>query len=164
MLQERSNEVYITKALARFLKYCRFEPETGCVLWTGGTTHGHGKNDRYGSFWFDGRRWYAHRWAAVFVHRLEVGSLTVGHCCHEVGILEHPNTLCVQHVQPQTLTANVVERNVRWHAARKAEQTREQLQYWALVTKGYEQAPEAADNWIPEYPRFDTPHWMRQGT
>lgn len=43
-------------ALERFAEKCRFDPTTGCVLWTGGTTAGHGNSARYGAFWFEGER------------------------------------------------------------------------------------------------------------
>lgn len=46
-------------ALQRFAEKCAFDPVTGCVMWIGGTTHGHGNNAPYGSFW-DGKRWFAH--------------------------------------------------------------------------------------------------------
>ncbi len=84
-------------ALERFKSKCRFEPETGCVVWVGGQTAGRGHNIPYGSFWADGRRWFAHRWAAKFIHGLEIEGLQVDHCCPNIPL---PNTLCVEHVRP----------------------------------------------------------------
>lgn len=78
-------------ALARFAAKCRFDPVTGCVEWTGGTTSGKGSVCEYGSFWFEGRRWFAHRWAARFIHGLEIDGLDVDHECR--------NRLCQQHLQ-----------------------------------------------------------------
>ena len=56
--------------LERFIAKCRFEPRTGCVRWIGGKTSGRGNTALYGSFWFEGRRWFAHRWAAAYIHGL----------------------------------------------------------------------------------------------
>lgn len=78
-------------ALERFLAKCRYDPCTGCVVWVGGKTRGRGKTSWYGSFWYQGRRWTAHRWAAKFIHGLEIDDLTVDHKCG--------NTLCQAHLQ-----------------------------------------------------------------
>lgn len=87
----------VERALERFRKFCRFDPATGCVVWIGGKTSGRGHNVPYGSFWFAGRRWFAHRWAAKFIHGFDIAGLQVDHCCTAI---PQPNTLCVQHVQP----------------------------------------------------------------
>lgn len=89
--------------LERFLSFCRFEPETGCVVWTGGTTQGRGHHVPYGSFWAEGRRWFAHRWAAKNIHGLEIEELQVDHCCPAI---PKPNTLCVEHLQAVTPKMN----------------------------------------------------------
>lgn len=89
----------IARALKRFTQFCRFEPETGCVVWTGGKTKGRGHNVPYGSFWYAGRRWFAHRWAAKYIHGLHIDEFQVDHCCDTTPT---PNTLCVQHVQSIT--------------------------------------------------------------
>jgi hypothetical protein len=102
--------------LVRFRKFCRFEPETGCVVWIGGTTAGRGHHVRYGSFWFDGRRWFAHRWAGKFIHGLDIDQLQGDHFCPHI---PHPNTLCVEHVQPKTLLENRELQAVRAFEARK---------------------------------------------
>lgn len=146
-------------AMQRFIEKCRFDPYTGCVLWTGGTTRGHGNNTIYGSFWFEGRRWYAHRWSAIFVHKLDVGELTVGHCCKHT-LNGHPNTLCVEHVTPQTLAENVAECNTRTKT--KARQDPSEKQYWLLVQRGYEQLPERVSR-LPgtdDFPFFTPPAWL----
>lgn len=85
--------------LERFIEKCRFEPETGCVVWIGGQTKGRGHNVPYGAFKDDGVRWAAHRWAAKYIHGFDIEGLQVDHCCPNIPL---PNTLCVQHVQPIT--------------------------------------------------------------
>lgn len=96
--------------LERFKEKCRFEPETGCVIWTGGRTSGRGHNFPYGAFKFEGRRWFAHRWAAKFIHGLEIDGLQVDHCCPNI---PRPNTLCVEHLQAKTLLENVALQHER---------------------------------------------------
>lgn len=64
-------------ALQRFASKCEFDPVTGCVIWRGGTTQGRGNTATYGSFWYEGRRWFAHRWAGVHIHGLLVNDLEV---------------------------------------------------------------------------------------
>lgn len=105
-------------ALDRFKSFCRFEPETGCVVWTGGTTMGRGHHVPYGAFWFEGKSWYAHRWAAKFIKGLDIDGLQVDHCCPPI-VLPTPNTLCVEHVQCLTLGENRELQHVRAHEARK---------------------------------------------
>jgi hypothetical protein len=93
----------VAQALERFRKFCRFEPETGCVVWTGGQTMGRGHHVPYGAFKYDGRRWFAHRWAAKFIHGFDIDGYQVDHCCDQIPL---PNTLCVQHVQPLSAKDN----------------------------------------------------------
>ena len=93
----------IAAALVRFRSKCRFEPETGCVVWTGGKSKGRGHHVPYGVFWFDNARWFAHRWAAKFIHGLDIDGLQVDHCCP---VPIKPNTLCVEHLQGVTLRTN----------------------------------------------------------
>lgn len=95
-------------ALARFAEKCRFEPATGCVVWTGGTTSGRGHNTLYGSFWFERRRWFAHRWSAKHIHGLTIDGLQVDHCC---SFLNTPDTLCVEHLQAVPPSVN---RELQW--------------------------------------------------
>jgi hypothetical protein len=95
-------------ALQRFAEKCRFDYATGCVLWTGATTAGQGNTTRYGAFWDEGRRVPAHRWAAVHIHGIDLGTDEAGHCCPN-----GPNSLCVQHLEGQTKAVNVAERNTR---------------------------------------------------
>lgn len=85
--------------MERFIAKCRFEPETGCVIWIGGQTKGRGHHVPYGAFKYEGVRWAAHRWAAKFIHGFDIEGLQVDHCCPNIPL---PNTLCVQHVQPIT--------------------------------------------------------------
>lgn len=102
-------------ALERFLSFCRFEPETGCVLWDGGTTSGRGHHVPYGSFW-DGKRWFSHRWSAKHIHGFEIAGLQVDHWCPHI---PKPNTLCVEHVQPRTLLENRELQTIRAFELRK---------------------------------------------
>lgn len=97
-------------ALERFKRKCRFEPETGCVLWTGATTSGRGHTAPYGGFWYEGRRWFAHRWAAKFIHGLDIDGFHVDHCCPNI---PKPNTLCVEHLQARTPMENVALQHER---------------------------------------------------
>lgn len=104
--------------IERFRSFCQFEPTTGCVVWTGGVSMGRGHHVPYGVFWFEGRRWFAHRWAAKFVHGLDIDGLQVDHCCpSEVRSL--PNTLCVEHLTSETLLGNRELQAVRAFEARK---------------------------------------------
>lgn len=139
-------------ALQRFADKCRFDPTTGCVVWTGGTTAGRGNSAVYGSFWFEGRRWFAHRWSGVHIHGLDLGGLQAGHDCP----MPHPNTLCVQHVTGQTQRENLAEQN-----SRMARQTPEQRRYWLLVHRGYEPAPEAHVSDPDALPFHEPPEWFR---
>lgn len=92
-------------ALERFAAKCDFDPATGCVMWTGGTTQGRGHSAPYGSFKDEGRRWFAHRWAAKHVHGLNIDGYQVDHCCPNTN--GRPNTLCVQHLQAVTFYEHV---------------------------------------------------------
>ncbi len=85
-------------ALERFLAKCRFDPQTACVVWCGGKTRGRGKTSWYGSFWFEGKRWLAHRWAAKYLLGLEIDGLEVDHECG--------NTLCMRHLAAVTGRVN----------------------------------------------------------
>lgn len=102
-----------TPAIERFARFLEFDPKTGCVLWTGGTTHGRGHTAPYGSFHFERRRWFAHRWAAKHIHGLDIDGYQVDHCCPHTG--GRPNTLCVEHLQAVTLNEHVeLERARTW--------------------------------------------------
>lgn len=137
--------------LARFLEKCRFEPETGCVVWIGGRTQGRGHNVPYGSFWFEGRRWFAHRWAAKHIHGLDIDNLQVDHCCPNIPL---PNTLCVQHLQGVTLEHNRLLQFER----------RKRFIHMQVGLLSYEdvygpEPPESDELLIPFYP---TPAWLPQ--
>lgn len=119
-----------TPALERFRRYCQFDPTTGCVLWIGAITKGRGKSAPYGSFWDDGRRWFAHRWAAANIHGLIIDGFTVDHCCEPLragGEPLLPNTLCVQHLAAETRVDNTLLAQAR--------------RTWILTQKGYYEAP-----------------------
>lgn len=94
---------YLTKALERFRRFCRFDATTGCVLWVGGTTKGRGHHVDYPAFWFLGERWFGHRFSARYIHGLDIDSYQVDHCCPH---RPYPETLCVEHVQAITPKEN----------------------------------------------------------
>lgn len=143
-------------ALQRFAAKCTFDATTGCVLWTGGTTQGRGNSAVYGSFWYEGARWFAHRWAAVHIHGLPVAGVQVGHCCPG-----HPNTLCVQHITPQTQLENLAELHGR-QAARRVEQSNDEHQHWLFVSLGIrEQETEPERDEGDGVPWYDPPDWLR---
>lgn len=52
----------VVHPVARFFKYVREEPETGCWIWIGAYVSGKDKLP-YGKFWFQGRTVPAHLWA-----------------------------------------------------------------------------------------------------
>lgn len=150
----------LQRALARFRAKCGFCPRTGCVIWTGGKTRGRGNSATYGSFWYNGRRWFAHRWAARFIHGLEIDGLTVGHNCpHTVD--GHPDTLCVQHLSGETLAENIAEGNTR-RALPRAQQPPEERKLWLLTELGYLEPPPTTDRELPHpvAPDFTPPEWL----
>lgn len=102
-----------TPALQRFAKFLEFDPTTGCVMWTGGTTMGRGHTAPYPSFWDQGKRWLGHRWAAKYIHGLDIDGFQVDHCCPHTG--GRPNTLCVEHLQAVTHYEHVeLEQRRNW--------------------------------------------------
>ncbi len=141
-------------ALERFAEKCRFDPTTGCVLWTGGTTAGRGNSARYGSFWFEGSRWFAHRWSAVHIKGLALGTNQAGHCC-PCG----PNTLCVEHVTGQTQLENLDEQNTRLKA--KVVQSANDRQFYLFVQLGMEAAPAGQIIDPGAVPFFEPPAWFK---
>lgn len=141
-------------ALERFAEKCRFDPTTGCVLWTGGTTAGRGNSARYGSFWFDGVRWYAHRWSAIYIKGFNLGNNQAGHCCPH-----GPNTLCVEHVTGQTQLENLNELNSRRKA--KAQQSSTDKQFWLFVALGIKQIAEPVEPDPDAIPFYEPPEWFK---
>lgn len=125
-------------ALARFAAKVRFDAATGCVIWRGGTTTARNGEGRLGAFWFGQRRWVASRWAAKYVHGLDIDN------GQEVNVL-CDNELCVQH-----LRAEFPIRNTRQH--------------YLLLGMGYgEEEPQAVaqerkEDGVPFYP---PPDWLR---
>lgn len=147
--------------LERFAAKCRFDPVTGCVVWIGGKTKGAGKPDGYGAFKDRGVRWLAHRWAAVHIHGIDLsGGLTVGHCCKHTAN-GHPDTLCVEHLEAQTLSENIAERNTRVAKAIRAEQTAQQKLFWLFVDRGIEPIPENMFEDPEGVPWFTAPAWFK---
>lgn len=145
-------------ALERFAEKCEFDPTTGCVLWKGGTSNGKGNSTRYGVFWDEGRRVFAHRWAAVNIHGIDLGSDEAGHCCPH-----GPNSLCVQHLTGQTKAENVAERNTR---VAKADQTAATRQFYLFKQLGIlEPEPdpgiETLVDQLNDVPFHEPPEWFR---
>lgn len=144
-------------ALQRFAAKCDFDPVTGCVLWRGGTTQGRGNTAVYGSFWFEGRRWFAHRWSGVHIHGLNLDGVQAGHCCPY-----GPNTLCVEHVAGQTQAENLAELHERNAETRRVQQSSVERQYWLFVSLGIEREPEAEPHeFTDEIPFYEPPEWFR---
>lgn len=141
-------------ALERFAEKCRFDATTGCVLWIGGTTAGRGNSARYGSFWYEGERWAAHRWSAIHIKGLKLGTNQAGHCC-PCG----PNTLCVEHVTGQTQIENLDELNTRLKA--KAVQSANERQFYLFISLGMEPAPAQQVVDPDAVPFYAPPAWFR---
>lgn len=141
-------------ALERFAEKCIFDPATGCVLWVGGTTGGQGNSARYGAFW-DGGPVKAHRWAAVHIHRINLGTDDAGHCCPH-----GPNSLCVQHLEGQTKADNVAERNIRIAKANQPAATR---QFYLFKQLGILEPEPEEPVLLPalEIPFYEPPAWLR---
>lgn len=137
--------------LERFAMKCAFDPFTGCVMWIGGTTRGHGKNALYGSFW-DDRRWLAHRWSAHHIHGLDIHGLPVGHCCPA-----GPHTLCVEHLAGMTVAQNnaMIKSNPG-----RCDQDTETKRYWVYVAVGLEEYRHV-EREIPDVPFFTPPDWLK---
>lgn len=141
----------------RFVEKCQFDASTGCVLWTGGTSAGQGNTTRYGIFWAEGRRVFAHRWAAVHIHGIDLGEHEAGHCCPGA-----PNSLCVQHLEAQTKAENTAERNTRVAKANQAAATR---QFYLFKQLGILE-PEPDDirelvGKLNDIPFHEPPEWFR---
>ena len=141
----------VKSALERFREKCEFDPTTGCVLWTGAKTAGRGNTAQYGKFRNEhGESEYAHRFAARAIHGLDISGLTVGHCCKPI-----PNTLCVQHLEPQSLAANVAEGNTR-----RAVQGPDERQHWLFVSLGIHEPEPVAEPVGELVPFFEPPAWL----
>ena len=136
-------------ALTRFAAKCQFEPETGCVIWIGGKCWGRGKHIRYGCFrGADKKVWLAHRWAAKFVHGLEIDGVQVDHCCPNIPI---PNTLCVQHLQ-------AIPGDLNRHLQTERRRHFVHLQVGMLPYEEIYGVPVDPELTIPFYPE---PEWLR---
>ena len=144
-------------ALQRFAEKCVFDYSTGCVLWTGGTSTGRGNTTRYGVFWAEGRRVFAHRWAAVHIHGIDLGSNEAGHCCPD-----GPNSLCVQHLEGQTKAENIAERNTRVAKANQDAMTRQAYLFLQLGIGGEPSEPETNSRASCDIVPFHSPPaWLR---
>lgn len=153
--RDERGRVLAMDPLRRFAEKCEFDPTTGCVLWRGGTTAGRGNTARYGSFWDAGRRWYAHRWAAINIHKLAIGDRQVGHCCPG-----RPNTLCVKHVEPQTMAENLAEQRGRLGGVCRSQSNLDR-QHWLFVERGYTQLADEPEDDLDLVPFHSPPAWLR---
>ena len=121
------------------------------MVWTGGKTMGRGHHVPYPSFWYDGRRWFGHRWAAKYIHGLDIDSLQVDHCCPG---RSRPNTLCVEHLQAITPRLN-----------RQLQETRKTFIHMQVGLIQYEEVygygPEPPDP-VDDIPFFAPPRWLSQ--
>jgi hypothetical protein len=142
--------------LERFLSFCQFDATTGCVIWTGGQTSGRGHSAPYGSFWFGGRRWFAHRWAAKHIHGHAIDGLQVEHFCPH---RPHPNTLCVEHVHPLTLGFN---RELQTLRSRPQTQDVAERMYWIYVQVGLSLPPPVDLDVSDDVPFYTAPPWLRE--
>ena len=144
-------------ALERFAEKCRFDPATGCVLWTGALSAGVGNTTHYGRFWYEKRMWLAHRWSGVFIHKLDLDGLQAGHCCPH-----GHNSLCVQHIEPITFQANTAEQHARLgNPGQRETQTSRDRQYFLFIQLGIEPARERAAPSPDLVPFYDPPEWFR---
>lgn len=125
----------IEGGLARFATKCRHNAMTGCVEWEGGTTTARGHTARYGAFWFNGSRWLAHRWAAKYIHGLEICERVVTQLCSD--------PLCQQHL---ISTAIESESALRYR--------------WVRVQVGLDDLPEQDDAGDDDVPFYLTPEWL----
>lgn len=140
--------------LERFLSFCRFDAGTGCVIWMGGQTSGRGHSAPYGSFWFEGRRWFAHRWAAKFIHGHAIDGLQVEHYCPN---RDHPNTLCVEHVHPLPGALNRELQTLRNGAVTQDVATR---MFWIYTQVGLEVPPPVDLEAFDDVPFYQAPAWL----
>jgi len=134
--------------MQRFIEKCRFEPETGCVVWTGGVTMGRGHHIPYPSFWYEGERWFGHRWSAKFIHGLDIDTFHVDHCCPNIA---KPNTLCVEHVQAVTPRVN-----------RQLQETRKLFIHLQVGLVRYDEVygPDPGDDELMRIPFYSPPAWL----
>lgn len=151
--RDRLGRLQRADALRRFAEKCAFDPTTGCVMWVGTTTHGKGRNEPYGYFWFDGKMWLAHRWSAHNIHGHDITGLEVDHCCPH-----GPSTLCVEHVKPEP---GAVNRALVHTRPGRAFQSLETRRYWLFVSKGLEPPPEVEDRLLSDFVAYTPPEWLR---
>lgn len=123
-------------ALRRFADKCSFDAITGCVIWTGGTTDTRGGTERAGAFKFEGKRWAAHRWAAKYIHGLDIDGKKVHQTCG--------NSLCQQHLTATGIGSETDERY-----------------YWVLVAVGSVQLEEREEE-QDGVPFYIMPDWLAQ--
>lgn len=138
IFESEDDRKYFLEALKRFIAKCDYDERTGCVIWKGAAHHYRDGKKQYGGFSFNGEKWLAHRWAAIFIHRFNLeNGLTVGHTCPH-----GPNVMCVHHLEPQTYVENNREMVYRREKKRRAILSAGEKQYWLLVEKGLVDEPE----------------------
>ena len=120
------------------------------MVWIGGKTKGRGHHVDYPSFWFDGERWFGHRFAARFIHGLDIDGFHVDHCCPNIPI---PNTLCVEHVQAKTPRQNrELQTERRRHFIH--------LQVGLVQYQDAYGFPAGQESGEPDIPFYLPPHWL----
>lgn len=149
-MRQRFPPVQGKTTLERFAEKCAFDPITGCVMWIGGQTKGHGHHEPYGRF-RDGTTWLAHRWSAHNIHGHDITNRQVDHCC-PCG----PSTLCVEHVNPETAKAN---RYLQHSRPGRAFQDLETRRYWVHVQVGL-MTREPIERITEGIPWFTPPTWL----
>ena len=87
-----------------------------------------------GSFWFEGRRWLAHRWAAAHIHGLEIDGKEV--------IAECDDPLCVQHLSAIVPAGN-------------------SAQHYTMVAKGALAPTPARPKPRPDEAWHEEPDWLK---
>ena len=118
---------------------------------------GQGKTTRYGSFWFEGKVWAAHRWSGVHIHGLDLSGHQAGHCCPG-----GPNSLCVQHIEAQTALENITEQHDRLgNPVHRVTQSAREKQFWLFVALGIEQEPPRQEIDPDAVPFHEPPAWLR---
>lgn len=121
-------------------------------MWIGGTTSGRGHNEPYGSFWYSGARWFAHRWAAAFIHEFDITNLQVDHCCPH-----GPSTLCVEHVKPEPADMN---RALQSQCQHRAFQDLATKRHWLFISKGIEPY-QSIERDVSDIPFYSPPAWLK---